>query len=284
MTMSSSGGSTHRRASLIFSLSGVLLLAGLLLVYVRQNGWLEKSLTIRMVVSNSQGLRPGTPVRLSGLRIGVLDRLKLLPDGRVALQLRVPERYRPWLSTNSVASIGRDGLLGDGLIELTPAPTPGRPVPDSFEVATQFSPGLDGLVTGLESTRADLQRLLVSGTRLTDRDLPTTLAQLRSTLASGSVVARSLQRELPPTASELRQTLASTRNTVTVAGGTAASLDRSLREVSPELRQAVLEFGQLMRRTNTLLDKFTFLLQPVMRGVESDAPSQQALPAARSAP
>jgi hypothetical protein len=45
-----------------------------------------------------------------------------------------------------------------------------------------------------------------------------------------------------------------------------------------------LEFGQLMRRTNTLLDKFTFLLQPVMRGVESDAPSQQALPAARSAP
>lgn len=273
MTSPSSSGTFHTRASLIFSLSGLLLLAGLLLVYVRQNGWLEKSLTIRMVVPNSQGLRPGTPVRLSGLRIGVLDRIKLLPDGRVALQLRVPERYRPWLSPNSVAAIGRDGLLGDGLIELTPAPTPGRQVPSSFAVATQISPGLDSLVSGLEATRGDLQRLLVSGTRLADRDVPTTLAQLRSTLVTGSLVGNSINRELPPTAAQLRQTLATTRETVAAAGGTAASLDRSVREVSPDLRQALLEFGLVMRRTNDLLDKFTYLLQPVVRSVEDSPPS-----------
>ena len=283
MTTPASRSPSFKRASLIFALSGVLLLAGLLMVYVRQNGWWEKSLTIRMVVPSSEGLRPGTPVRLSGLRIGVLDRLKLLPDGRVELQLRIPERYRAWLSPSSIASIGRDGLLGDGLIELTAAPTPGRAVPSSFAVATEFSPGLESLLTGLESTRGDLQRLLVSSTRVTNQELPSTLAQLRSTLATGTAVARSLDRELPPTAAQLRQTLATTRGTVAAAGGTAASLDRSVREVSPELRQALQEFAQVMQRTNALLDKFTYLLQPVLRSVEPP-PSPSPPPPAPASP
>lgn len=156
-------------------------------------------------------------------------------------------------------------------------------MPSSFAVATEFSPGLESLLTGLESTRGDLQGVLVSTTRVTNPELPRSLAQLRSTLAIGTAVARSLDGELTPTAAQLRQTLATTRGTVAAASGTAASLDRSVREVSPELRQALQEFAQVMQRTNALLDKFTYLLQPVLRSVEPP-PSPSPSPPAPASP
>ena len=278
MTHASSGFASYRRSSLAFTLSGVLLLGGLLLLYGRQYGWFERSLTIRLVVPSSQGLRIGTPVQLSGLRIGVLDRLRLLPDGRVELTLRIPERYRPWISPRSTAVIGRDGLLGDGLIELTASPMPGTPVPASFEVATRTSPGVDSLLTGLESTRADLQRLLVSGTRLADREVPTTLAQLRTSLASGASVASTVNRELPPTAAQLRSTLAAASGTAVAAEGTATSVERTVQDVGPELRQALSEFARAMRRTNALLERFGVLFEPAPLKVEPSAPQASAAP------
>lgn len=266
------GFSSFRHASVLFTISGVLLLGAILGVYIRQNGWFDQALTIRMIVPSSQGLRPGTPVRLSGLRIGVLDRLRLLPDGRVELKLRVPERYRPWVSPKSIAWIGRDGLLGDALIELTAAPMPEQSVPSTFQVDTRFSPDVDSLLTGLEATRGDLQRLVVSSTRVTDREIPSALAQLRNALASGTSVTRTLDREIPPTAAQLRAMIGAAQGTVTAAEGTVVSVGRSVREVSPDLREALLEFSKVMRRTDDLLNKFTYLLQSVP---DQDEPATQ---------
>lgn len=250
------------RASLSFALSGALLLVGVLALYGRQYGWFERSLRIRLVVPNSQGLRIGTPVQLSGLRIGVLDRLSLLADGRVQLELRVPDRYRAWLSPRSTATIGRDGPLGDPLVELSAAPMPAATVPSTFQVVARTTPGMDTLVAGLEATRADLQKLLASSTRVTDREVPAALAQFRSSLASGTAVSATINRELPPTAAQLRATLATADRTAQATEATADQAQQMLKEVRPELNQALIDFAAAMRRTNGLLEQITGFLQP----------------------
>lgn len=265
------------RPSLAFTVSGVFLLGGLLFLYGRHYGWFERSLAIHLVVPSSQGLRIGTPVQLSGLRIGVLDRIRLLPDGTVELKLRVLERYRPWLSPRSMALIGRDGLLGDGLIELTAAPMPGTPLPTSFMVtAKTTSPDVASLLTGLEATRGDLQRLLVSSTRVTDREVPITLAQLRSSLASGTSVSSTINREIPPTAAQLRETLVAVKGTAVAAEGTTESVGRTMQDVNPELRQALSEFAKAMSRTNGLLERFSVLFEPAPHRVDPPAPQPSA--------
>ena len=256
------------RASLTFALSGALLLAGVLALYGRQYGWFERSLLIRLVMANSQGLRIGTPVQLSGLRIGVLDRLDLLPDGRVALDLRVPDRYRAWLSPRSTATIGRDGLLGDGVVELTAAPMPPATVPSRFMVSSRVTPGVDTLLAGLEATRADVQKLLASSTRVTDREVPAALAQFRSSLASGTAVSATINRELPPTAAQLRATLATADRTAQAAESTADQAQQTMREVRPDLRQALSDFAAAMRRTNALMEQVHGFLQPASAPVE----------------
>lgn len=265
-----SGFAAFQRPSLAFTLSGVVLLGGILALYGRQYGWFERSLRIQLVVPSSQGLHIGTPVQLSGLRIGVLDRLTLLPDGRVQLDLRVPDRYRPWLSPRSTATIGRDGLLGDSVVELTAAPMPAASVPRSFSVSTRLTPGLDSLLTGLEATRADLQKLLVSSTRVTDREIPASLSQLRTTLASGTAVSGTINRELPPTAAQLRATLSTASRTAQSAEKTSEQMQQALREMRPDLRQALAEFSSAIHRTNSLLEHVNRWLLPADRW---DAPS-----------
>ena len=291
------------RTSLAFTLSGGVLLGGILTLYGRQYGWFEQSLRIRMVVASSQGLRIGTPVQLSGLRIGVLDRLTLLPDGKVELELRVPERYRPWLSPRSAASIGRDGLLGDSVVELRAAPMPSGSVPRSFSVASQPTPGLDMLLSGLEATRTDLhkllvsstrvtdrdipaslsqlQKLLVSSTRVTDREIPASLSQLQTTLASGTAVSATINRELPPTAAQLRATLSTGSRTAQAAEGTADQVQQTVREIRPDLRQALLEFTGAMRRTSALLEQFNGILQPAGPSAEPAAAASPEPPRRR---
>jgi ABC-type transporter Mla subunit MlaD len=256
------------RSSLVFTLSGAVLLGGILALYGRQYGWFERSLRIHLEVPNSQGLHIGTPVQLSGLRIGVLDQLTLLPDGKVRLELRVPDRYRPWLSPRSTATIGRDGLLGDSVVELTAAPMPAASVPRSLSLSTQVTPGLDSLLTGLEATRADLQKLLISSTRVTDRDIPASLSQLRTSLASGTAASATINRELPPTAAQLRETLSTANRTAQSAQRTSEQVQLALREMRPDLRQALAEFSSAIHHTNDLLEQFNGFLQPAGRSAE----------------
>ena len=264
MIYASSRFQAFRRASLVYTLSGVLLFGGLLALYGRQYGWFQRSLTVLLVLPTSQGVRIGTPVQLSGLPVGVLAEQTLLPDGRVQLELRIPDRYRAWISPRSKATIVRDGLLGEVVVELSPAPMPVAAVPVRFSVATtEASPGLNTLLSGLEATRLDLQKLLLASTRVSERDVPAALAQLRSSLAAGGAAATTIQRELPPTAARVRSTLATADRTAAAAEQTANQARLTLRELSPELRQSVQEFSSLIRRVNGILKQLDGVLGPV---------------------
>ena len=251
-----------RRQSLLFSMSGLLLMSSVLVLYGHQYGWFERSLTIYMVVSNSQGLRIGTPVRLSGLPVGMLEGMKLDADGRVRLELRVPHRYRHWITPRSIARLTRDGLLGDWLVELSPAPMSANQLPTRFVVETQSSPNIEELLAGVEATRVDLQKLLVSSRRVADRDLPSTLAQLNTTLAGGRSLSAQINRELVPTANQLRTMLSTADETAKSATRTANRATQIMQELRPDLVMALKELSSAMRRTNRLLDQFGVLPLP----------------------
>ncbi|MBA2340584.1 MAG: MCE family protein, partial [Pyrinomonadaceae bacterium] len=148
----------------------VIGLAVLILLILNASGDISpfsKKLNLRARFANADGLRPGSEVRLAGVRIGKVEDVKLLPpseepnspkieavlavdsqiDGRSAT-----ERIR----TDSTAQLGSPGILGsDKLINITPGTALGNPVTPNYALRTS---------TG--STIADLTS---SGKDLTDR-------------------------------------------------------------------------------------------------------------------
>lgn len=248
-------------------LAGASLVVGLVVFTAYRHGVFQRQLQISVKVPDARGLRPGSRVILSGVPVGALRQLEVQGDGRVLLQLRVPFRYRGVVSPASSVSIAQDYLMGDQQLNLRPAPAPAPSVPDRFEVPYRGEVGLEDLLAGVQSTLVQLERLLVTGERLGQGDLPRTLQQLQTSLRQADALTGSLQRELPPTAAVLRHTgreagtaAREARSTLREAGSTvrearlaSSELVRTLVQVRPELSRALLQVDSTGEQAQTAL-------------------------------
>jgi phospholipid/cholesterol/gamma-HCH transport system substrate-binding protein len=74
------------------------------------------------VFRNVGGLQTGNNVRFVGVNVGTVDNISIVSDTEARVELILQESVRKYVKSNSVASIGSDGLMGDKLIVIaTPA-------------------------------------------------------------------------------------------------------------------------------------------------------------------
>ena len=116
-------------------LLGALLLAAALSAGI---AWRRGAFTPKAVlyadIDNAAGLAPGTAVRLSGVRVGEVSELLLLPDLSVRLSLRVDADLLPKLRTDAGAVLVREQLRPP-VIELSPGGAPGALDPRQPRIA-----------------------------------------------------------------------------------------------------------------------------------------------------
>jgi phospholipid/cholesterol/gamma-HCH transport system substrate-binding protein len=83
---------------------------------------------IRVVVDDSGGMPPGSPVRLNGITIGKVESVELAapPQGDriVAIIMSIEAGALEFIPEDSMAEIGADNLLGDRLIDITAGRSP----------------------------------------------------------------------------------------------------------------------------------------------------------------
>jgi len=104
-----------------------VILAVVALVFVdRGQQWFAKRIAYHVVFGRVQGLKPGTPVTISGMEVGHVKSLRLTPQSRVDLTLEVLHRYRENIRQDSVAVVAA-ALIGGRSIEITVG-NPSQPV------------------------------------------------------------------------------------------------------------------------------------------------------------
>lgn len=113
-------------------LAGLFLLAaaGLTLAFLTasalQRRWFEPRWQLSTVVERGEGLRPGSPVLLSGIDVGRIGTLELREDGRVEVELVVLARHGRRLGEGTRVVVRRLAGIGEKRLYLQPAP-PGAP-------------------------------------------------------------------------------------------------------------------------------------------------------------
>ena len=110
------------QGSLAMLLSSLVMLGGLVLAMVRIQQQASGGAAVQFRTSDASGLQEGMEVRLSGYRIGQVDRLQLEPDARVRVSLRIQPSYRRFLGPRSQVRMVQDTLIGAGNLALTPDP------------------------------------------------------------------------------------------------------------------------------------------------------------------
>ena len=112
-----------------------ILMAVVALVFVgRGQKWFAKRSPYKVVFSKVQGLKPGTPVTISGMEVGNVKSLRLDPQSKVELMIGVLQRYQGYIREDSQAAIAM-ALIGGKTIEITvgspekPLLPPGSTIP-----------------------------------------------------------------------------------------------------------------------------------------------------------
>jgi phospholipid/cholesterol/gamma-HCH transport system substrate-binding protein len=111
---------------------------------------------------NSSGLVVGTPVRLAGVDVGIVESIRFDSDLRqkkVRIALAVDRRYLGRIREDSVARLASKGLLGDMIINISVGSAEAAPLRDGDTLRSQESDGLTEVVASLQDGIAEIRAL-----------------------------------------------------------------------------------------------------------------------------
>src|SRR6266481_9749805 len=110
----------------LFVLVGLLILA-VAIFYVTGAGFLGPKYRLKTFLPEVSGLAVGAPVRLDGVEIGNVEKIRLVPrqTGKppdrmhnIEVDIRIDARYQGDILTDSTASLVTEGLLGNRYVNI----------------------------------------------------------------------------------------------------------------------------------------------------------------------
>ncbi|MFN9645996.1 MAG: MlaD family protein [Cyanobacteriota bacterium] len=249
----------------LFLVSGGLLLLALVVGIGRERHWGEPQFSVDVMAPRADGLQQGMEVRLSGMPIGRVESLDLQPDARVAVRLRINERFRRLIGPRSRVRSGLIAVVGLSVVNLTPDPQPAgapldRPLPT---LAYDPPPDLNQLLANLARSGTEIDQTLTLAKTLLNKQVPASLGSLersttklsgsmgdlssmartlssetRRTVPSVQALTATLRQETGQLGPAVRRTLGKADQTLGRADQTAESATRATREATALLRQA----------------------------------------------
>lgn len=105
----------------IFVLAGLLLLIFALYMIGRNSNLFGRNFLLRARFDNVQGLTAGNNIRYAGIQIGTVRKITILNDTLIEVTMLIGEKMKSFIHKNDVVSISTDGLMGNKLINISPA-------------------------------------------------------------------------------------------------------------------------------------------------------------------
>lgn len=182
----------------VMAMAALALTAILVIAVGGASGFAWERYSLKTNFANVQGLKSGAIVRVAGVEVGKVTKVELSGTG-VDVYLSIKEENQPRVTTDSFASIGSMSLLGEPLIDLSPAATgtplkdgdvirskrPAAQISDVAETANQGIVQATALLTDIREGKGSIGKLF------TDEAL---YRELNAFVESANAVATSIRR------------------------------------------------------------------------------------------
>jgi phospholipid/cholesterol/gamma-HCH transport system substrate-binding protein len=121
----------------------------------------SRTYTLKALMKDVNGLKPSAPVRVGGVEVGTVETVDFATGagGMVELQMTIDRRVQARVTTESQATLGAVGLLGEKAVDIT-ASSGGTPIPHDGYVKAASEDPFKGLLTDAGETTAHLRRIL----------------------------------------------------------------------------------------------------------------------------
>ncbi|MFC5285346.1 MlaD family protein [Pedobacter alpinus] len=189
---------------LVIFLLGVFTLGG-------QKKTFVKSFTLKVVFDDIQGLKVGNNVWFSGVKVGTIKKIQFYGTSQVQVILSIEEEAHKYIHTDSKASIGSDGLIGNKIVVIDGGSPKFPFVEDGDVIAVNTTLSTDDIMKTLQVNNKNLVDITTDfkilarnmvegkgtvGTLLTDQqladDFKAIVKNLETTTASANRMAKEL--------------------------------------------------------------------------------------------
>jgi phospholipid/cholesterol/gamma-HCH transport system substrate-binding protein len=260
----------------LFVIVALVIGGSLAFVLGNQRNVFRSKVEYKAVFENVGGLREGSPVRIAGVDVGTVEEVLLREDGMIHVTMGVVEEAAPLVRTDSVASIGNKGLLGDKLIDITSGDgevlPPGGTIPSETPMdLTQYMSKAGVILGDVERTVENLRRATEPlGEQQFSDDLRATMHNLAEVSRMAAEEDGTVRRLLsdPRMADDIQGTLQNARR----ASAEVAQTAQGVRAIVNEVRNGdgtahEIVYGQEGRRLVTNLADATGEMATLMRDV-----------------
>jgi phospholipid/cholesterol/gamma-HCH transport system substrate-binding protein len=101
---------------------------------------------------NVSGLQVGNIVRFSGINVGTVDKIKIINDSTVRVDMWVKKDVQRFIKTDCEAGIGSSGLIGDRVLIITQSGTDAPVVKDGQQISSREPTETDAIMASLRVT------------------------------------------------------------------------------------------------------------------------------------
>jgi len=142
-----------------------ITLAVLIFVMTGSTGLFTKKILIRAYVDNAGGVRVGAPVRLEGVDIGNVTRIKVVHDPLrkltpVEITMKITTKYEDTMRSDCHASLNTAGVLGEVFVDVDCRAAKGGPLVNGAELPTDEVTQLQDVVRASQGTLQNVDTLV----------------------------------------------------------------------------------------------------------------------------
>lgn len=103
----------------VFVIVGLALFVGGIFVIGKQKNMFNPVFKISSTFYNVSGLQVGNKVRFSGINVGTVDRIMIVNDSTVLVDMLIRKEIQKFIKTDCVGSIGSEGIIGDRVLNIS---------------------------------------------------------------------------------------------------------------------------------------------------------------------
>ncbi len=146
------------RLGIFFALA--LIAAFLIMEMLGSFDFFKRGIHVHARFNTVQELKEGDPVKMAGVQIGRVEKIRLLED-KVDVTMKLEGR-KGQVKTDSKAMVKFAGLMGQNFVSISFGSGAGVPLADNQEIATDEQPDLNALMSKLESVASGVENLTKS--------------------------------------------------------------------------------------------------------------------------
>jgi phospholipid/cholesterol/gamma-HCH transport system substrate-binding protein len=140
-----------------FVVLGFILLVISLFYIGNRNSFTGSNIKLKARFSNINGLQEGNNVLFSGINAGTIKSIKLLNSKTIEVTMVMKKDIAHQIPINSKITIGTDGLMGNKLLNITPAETGEIMVQDGDYLVVEKTADIDQVLTSLLGSTDNIQ-------------------------------------------------------------------------------------------------------------------------------